>query len=63
MYKNLGFRKRHYQSAFVQAQGSINAMNYAAGLLVFAYNLENNIVTDSIRGGNLNYNTIKKRAS
>ena len=48
---NLGYRERHYQSAFVQAQGSINAMNYAAGLMVFAYNLENPQLMPSLQLG------------
>ena len=48
---NLGYRERHYQSAFVQAQGSINTMNYAAGLMVFAYNLENPQLMPSLQLG------------
>ncbi|MDP4596367.1 MAG: TonB-dependent receptor [Crocinitomicaceae bacterium] len=48
---NLGLRERHYQSAFVQALGSINAMNYSAGLMVFAYNLENPQLMPSLQLG------------
>lgn len=48
---NLGLRVRQYQSAFVQAQGSINSINYAAGVLVFAYNLENPQLMPSLQLG------------
>jgi vitamin B12 transporter len=48
---NLGLRERQYQSAFVQVQGSINSFNYAAGLLVFAYNWQNPQVMPSLQLG------------
>jgi iron complex outermembrane receptor protein len=48
---NLGLRERQYQSAFVQAQGSLGTVNYAAGLLVFAYNLENPQLMPSLQLG------------
>jgi iron complex outermembrane receptor protein len=48
---NLGLRERQYQSAFVQAQGALGSLDYAAGLLVFAYNLENPQLMPSIQLG------------
>lgn len=48
---NLGLRERQYQSAFVQVQGSINSFNYAAGLLVFAYNWQNPQLMPSLQLG------------
>ena len=48
---NLGLRERQYQSAFVQAQGALGTVDYAAGLLVFAYNLENPQLMPSIQLG------------
>ncbi len=48
---NLGLRERQYQSAFVQAQGLLGTMSYAAGLLVFAYNFENPQLMPSIQIG------------
>ena len=48
---NLGLRERQYQSAFVQAQGSLGTVNYAAGLLVFAYNLDNPQLMPSLQLG------------
>lgn len=48
---NLGLRERQYQSAFVQAQGSLGTVNYAAGLLVFAYNWQNLQLMPSIQLG------------
>ena len=48
---NLGERERQYQSAFIQAQGAINGFNYAAGLLVFAYNWQNPQLMPSLQLG------------
>ncbi|MEY4804737.1 MAG: hypothetical protein RL331_1256 [Bacteroidota bacterium] len=48
---NLGSRERQYQSVFAQAQGSLGTLNYAAGLLVFAYNWENPQLMPSIQLG------------
>jgi len=48
---NLGLRERQYQSAFVQAQGVLGTLSYAAGLLVFAYNLENPQLMPSLQLG------------
>jgi iron complex outermembrane receptor protein len=48
---NLGLRERQYQSGFVQAQGSLGTVNYAAGLLLFAYNLENPQLMPSLQLG------------
>ncbi len=48
---NLGERERQYQSAFVQAQGSISSLSYAAGLLVFAYNWQNPQLMPSLQLG------------
>lgn len=48
---NLGERERQYQSAFAQAQGSLGTVNYAAGLLVFAYNWQNPQLMPSIQLG------------
>jgi iron complex outermembrane receptor protein len=48
---NLGLRERQYQSVFVQAQGVLGTMNYAAGLLVFAYNWQNPQVMPSLQLG------------
>jgi vitamin B12 transporter len=48
---NLGLRERQYQSSFVQAQGVFNGFNYAAGLLVFAYNWQNPQLMPSLQLG------------
>ncbi len=48
---NLGERERQYQSAFAQAQGSLGTVNYAAGLLVFAYNWQNPQLMPSLQLG------------
>jgi iron complex outermembrane receptor protein len=48
---NLGLRERQYQSAFAQAQGAFNGFNYAAGLLVFAYNWQNPQLMPSLQLG------------
>jgi len=48
---NLGERERQYQSAFMQAQGSLGTVNYAAGLLVFAYNWQNPQLMPSLQLG------------
>ena len=48
---NLGLRERQYQSGFVQAQGSLGTVSYAAGLLVFAYNLDNPQLMPSLQLG------------
>jgi len=48
---NLGLRERQYQSSFVQAQGVFNGFNYAAGLLVFAYNWQNPHLMPSLQLG------------
>lgn len=48
---NLGLRERQYQSAFAQAQGSLGTVNYAAGLLVFAYNWQNPQLMPSLQLG------------
>jgi iron complex outermembrane receptor protein len=48
---NLGLRQRQYQSAFVQAQGIIKSINYAAGLLLFTYNWQNPQLMPSLQLG------------
>ncbi|MFM7007553.1 MAG: TonB-dependent receptor plug domain-containing protein [Flavobacteriales bacterium] len=48
---NLGLRERQYQSAFVQAQGMLGTLNYAAGLLAFTYNWQNPQLMPSVQLG------------